>query len=464
LNHQYDVTIQRQLSNRMSIELGYIGRHITHEFQPVSVNAVPYMMTVGGQRFDQAYGQMVMQLCGGNAGLAGGLCNGQAGPNPAAVTAQPFFETALAGTGYCTGFANCTQAVATREGGNAVGGNVWTLWSDLDGGGLPCNAAGKTNYNGPCGFNFARTMLNTPLDCVTGSEIGCGGQVNGIAENTSLGYANYNALFFTYKMSPWHGWAMQSNFTWSKALGTGSQVQATSQYSTDDPYNQSRGYGLQPWDRKFMFNIWATYSPEAYKNQSGVAGHLLGGWTFAPILDIGSGLPTGVYTSQWPSSSYTGGQSFGGMDGANTSDYENAVNICGKNPSISRHNSFSQGSNGSGANAPANGFSDPEAVSNCFRQPILGIDNGRNGGIGNLRGLPFWNVDFNVKKTVRISEQFGAEFGATFTNIFNHNQLADPGQTYLAASPGDFGSLETSGGALQVDNPRKIEIDFRFKF
>jgi hypothetical protein len=178
---------------------------------------------------------------------------------------------------------------------------------------------------------------------------------------------------------------------------------------------------------------------------------------------MGSGLPMGVYGAQWASSAYTGGQAFGGMDGGNISDYENAVKICGGSLSTSRHNNFSQGSQGFGGNAPANLFQDPGGVYNCFREPILGIDNGHNGGIGNYRGLPFWNVDMNIRKNVRITERIGAEFGAVFTNIFNHNQLSDPGQTYLT-DPADFGSLETSGAALQVNNSRKIEVDFRLKF
>ena len=80
LSHQFDFTIQRQISNKISIEFGYIGRKITHEFQPVNINAVPYMMTLGGQSFAKAYGQMVMQYCGGNAGLAGGGCTGDLVP------------------------------------------------------------------------------------------------------------------------------------------------------------------------------------------------------------------------------------------------------------------------------------------------------------------------------------------------------------------------------------------------
>jgi hypothetical protein len=213
-----------------------------------------------------------------------------------------------------------------------------------------------------------------------------------------------------------------------------------------------------------MFNVWFTYTPPVFQGQHGVAGRLLGGWTVAPILDMGSGLPVGVYTAQWPSSAYTGGQSFGGMDGGNISDYENAVNICpGKSFSSSRHKNFSQGSAGFGSDTPFGDlFQDPESVYNCFRQPILGVD-GRNGGVGNLRGMPFWNVDFNIKKNLLITERFGAEFAAVFTNIFNHNQLADPGQMYLT-NPGGFGALETSGGAFEVNNPRKIEISVRLKF
>src|ERR1700674_531410 len=119
MSQQYDLTIQRQINNRTSVEVGYIGRRITHEFQPINVNAVPYMMTLGSQRFDKAYGQMVLQYCGGSAGMAGGNCAGSV----SAVTSQPFFTAALgAASPYCNTAvhgimpANCTQAVALNEG------------------------------------------------------------------------------------------------------------------------------------------------------------------------------------------------------------------------------------------------------------------------------------------------------------------------------------------------------------
>src|SRR3984957_12153252 len=36
----FDLTIQRQLSHKVTLELGYIGRRITHEYQPTNLNAV----------------------------------------------------------------------------------------------------------------------------------------------------------------------------------------------------------------------------------------------------------------------------------------------------------------------------------------------------------------------------------------------------------------------------------------
>ena len=102
--------------------------------------------------------------------------------------------------------------------------------------------------------------------------------------NTSFGYGNYNGMFVTVKMSNWHGMTLQSNFTYGKALGTGSQVQATSQYTISDPFDYGRNYGLQPWDRKFLFNMWIVYQPPFLQGQHGSVGHLLGGWTSLQFL------------------------------------------------------------------------------------------------------------------------------------------------------------------------------------
>jgi hypothetical protein len=455
----FDFTIQRQLSKKITMELGYIGRRVTHEYQPINVNAVPYMMTVGGQRFDKAYANLVMQYCGGNAGLAGGNCVGNVG----AVTPQPFFENALAGTGYCNvaGAANCTQAVAINEGNtgttNLSSQNVWSLWSDLDGGGATCPAAN----GGSCGFNFPRSMMNSPLNCPTGSEVGCGGQLSsGVGINASIGYGNYNAGFVTVKMADWRGLTAQSNFTWSKALGTGSVVQATSGDTPADPFNLATEYGKQAFDRKFVYTMFIVYQPPFFKGQSGVLGHLLGGWTFAPLFAAGSGQPLPVGT-------INAGGSFGEGDSNNfvaNGNTENAVPITPYRGGNSIHHTAGTPGFGDGG-LPVNLFADPEAVYNNFRNPILGMDT-KNAGWGVLTGLPYWNMDLSIKKNIKITERIASEFQIVFTNVLNHAQLLDPTGIALGA-PGTFGNSPGEGNGSNnagAYTPRSMELGFRVRF
>src|SRR5215469_4617013 len=358
----FTLTFARQLNNKVSLEIGYIGRLIHNEYLGVNLNAVPYMMTLGGQTFAKAYANLVMQYCGGIAGLAGSNCGGPNSNVNNNVTPQPFFEAALAGTGYCNGFSSCTAAVAANEGVSGTGNlntqAVWSLWSDLDSG----------------GFNFPRTMMNTPLNCPTGGgAIGCSGQITGgVGMNASIGYGNYSGMFITVKSQDWHGVTMQSNFTWSKALGTGALIQATSTNTPPDPFNLRTGYGYQDFDRRFVYNLFFVYQPHFYKSQSGFLGHLAGGWTFAPVFTAGSGLPITL------GSLNGGGQAFGEGDSSNFFGYgvsENAIPITPANVGQGSAHYNTPGSNGVGdGGLPVNMFANPAQAYMNVRQPILGLD------------------------------------------------------------------------------------------
>src|SRR5206468_8735336 len=105
--HNFNFTIQRSLGRKMSMEIGYMGRKIDHEFAEVDLDSVPYMMTLGSQTFADAYAKLYIAICG-----FGPTCSN----NAYTGAAQPFFEAALTpGTGYCATFANCTAAVASKE-------------------------------------------------------------------------------------------------------------------------------------------------------------------------------------------------------------------------------------------------------------------------------------------------------------------------------------------------------------
>ena len=443
----FNLTVQRQLTKKVTVELGYIGRRITHEFQPFDLNTVPYMMTLGGQTFANAYKNVVLQYCGGVAGLGGGGC----AANAAAVTPQPFFETALNGTGYCNP-GTCTATVVANEGINLANALVWSLWSDLDAGvGCPTTGCSST-LGGSDAFNFPRSMQNTPIP---GSSFGTRGQVtSGVAVNASEGYGNYNAGFVSLKMADWKGLTMQSNFTYSKALGTGAFAQATSAYTPLDGFNLNSTYGRQAFDRKYTYNAFFVYQPPFYKGQSGIMGRILGGWTFASIFSTGSGTPVIV------ASSFFANQSFGGADGVGFGNNENAVPIGPIGPTGVYHNSPSNA-------LPVNFFKNGVAQASNWRNPILGLDT-KDGGAGILNGLPYWNVDFSIKKNIKVAESISLELQGVFANIFNHDQWYDTtsalanngsGVTMGLFNPGGFGALPG-----QTNDPRNIEVGIRVRF
>ena len=442
----FDLTIQRQLSRKVTLELGYIGRRITNEYQPINLNAVPYMMTQGGQQFANAYKNVVLQLCGGIAGLAGGGCNGDGAGHPLpanSITPQPFFEKAM-NPAYCAGATSCTAAVVTNELPNLTTAQVWSMWSDLDG------AVGCPSCPNGQGFIFGTTMMNN-----ANPAFGAGvtpQMTAGPAVNGSYGFGNYNGGFVSVKMADWRGLTLQSNFTYSKSLGTGAVTQSSSSITPDDAFNLKTTYGYQNFNRKFVYNFFFVYQPPFYKGQSGLLGRALGGWTFSSVFTAGSGSPVELFTS-------TGdGQEYGSGDNSNYFSNANAIQIA---PIKSGH-AYSQP-----GNFP-NIFAAGPAAINDFRNPILGLDI-RDGGNGNLIGLPYWNMDLSVRKNVRVAESVSLEFQGVFANVFNHNQWLDPvgifgSGLFSGSGPGGFGTL--SGGSAQEEpgGNRQIEVGVRVRF
>jgi hypothetical protein len=312
------------------------------------------------------------------------------------------------------------------------------MWSDLDNG----------------GFNFPRTMLNTPIP---GGGFGTGGQMSsGVGVNASIGHGNYNGGFVSLKMNSWHGITLQENFTYSKALGTGALVQATSQYTTNDPWNINNQYGLQGFDRKFVFNTYAMIDDPWYKGQHGIIGHIAGGWSLSPILAIGSGAPIGCGTN-------TDGQSFGSADGSNFFTTENCIFTKAYSGGSASLHTFIDPATGKTAAGEFNIFADHSGLLSTLRAPILGLDNG-TGGVGVLRGLPYWNVDMRLVKDIHIMERVSLQFQYVVTNLFNHPIFEDPNSSAFAqgidpTSAGSFGVVNTQG-----NNPRQMQFGLRLTF
>jgi Carboxypeptidase regulatory-like domain/TonB dependent receptor len=422
---EFTVTIQHQFGSKILAEAGYIGRKISNEIEYYSLTSVPYMMTLGGQSFANAWKNvMVSTNYGTNV--------------PAALAAQPFFEAAIK-PAYCVGFANCTTAFAMKNGANGNGNmtvsDAFDAWASVSNTG---------------NFVFGRSFTSDPIN----SPFGANGQSPSLATTVSNGYGNYNAGFLQFTVSNWHGLTMKSNFTMSKALGTGNVVQASSSFSTVDPFNIQNDYGLQSYDEKFNFNLFLNYQPPFFTHQKGVLGRVLGGWNISPLFVYGSGFPVEVNTSNGDCGT------LGECNTAYVGAFENMIVGHNLSYTASRHQGVfgaSCGTAGAGQNVltnpdascPINGgiFGDP------VRNPILGLD-GQIGGF-QVRGLPLWNLDVGLSKRIQFTERISSSVHFDFTNVLNHMQPADP--CFNGYDTTTWGVLGC-GGNVQANTPRRMQL------
>jgi len=444
-NHsdEFNFTVQRSLSPKLVIEAGYIGRRIRDEFQEINIDAVPYMTTLGGENFANAYANLYMQLKAGST----------------TPSAQPFFEAALGGSNsaYCAGFSSCTAAVASKLNQSILGTQVYSLWNSL-------NAAPS--------WTLGRTLLSSPA--LPGGAVAS--QLSSLEYITSLGYGNYNAAFLSFTAKDWHGVTARSNFTWSRAMGTGSLQQSSSSITVIDPWNLHASYGPQPFDIRFVYSLLTVYQPPFFKGQKGLAGRLLGGWSISPLFTAQSGSPLQVNVG---TGSNSDAQAFGEIYGNNNRAYENAVLTAPYTGGNSMHSSVTVAS-GAGLNGNAskggsglNIFADPNATYALFRRPILGYDT-TGGGAGVLRGFPSWTLDATISKDIRVNERFGATFLVQITNILNHFQPENPTlnidspQTWgVVTDQSTVGALSGIGGTARgvpAINPRQMEFGLRLHF
>jgi hypothetical protein len=443
-NHsdEFNFTVQRSLSQKLVIEAGYIGRRIRDEFQEINIDAVPYMTTLGGQSFANAYANLYQQLAAGATV-----------PSP-----QPFFEAALGGasSAYCAKFASCTAAVASNLKLTITSAQVYNLWNSL--------SAAKS-------WTLGRTLLSSPA---LGGPVAS--QLSSLEYITSLGWGNYNAAFLSFNAKDWHGVTTRSNFTWSRAMGTGSLQQSSSSITVVDPWNLHASYGPQPFDIRFVYSQLMVYQSPLFKSQRGMAGRLLGGWSISPLFTAQSGAPLQVNVG---TGSNSDAQAFGEIYGNNNRAYENAVLTAPYTGGNSAHyNVTSSGQAGRNGNPSTGGsginlFADPAATYALFRHPILGLDT-TGGGAGVLRGLPSWSLDATVSKEIRATERFGATLIIQITNVLNHFQPENP--TLNVDSPTTWGvitdqsttgTLSGIGGTARgvpTINPRQMEFGLRLHF
>ncbi len=251
---------------------------------------------------------------------------------------------------------------------------------------------------------------------------------------------------------------------WGRALGTGTVNQSGSSSTVIDPWNLHAAYGPQAFDYKFVFNTTLLYQLPFFKDQKGVLGRVLGGWSIAPLFTAQSGAPLEISVT---TGSNSNAQSFGEVYGNGNTANENAVLVTKFTGGNSAHYNVTVPS-GCGLNGnPSRGgsginlFADPNAICAQFRRPILGLDT-TDGGAGIIRGFPTWNVDATVIKEIRATERIAATLIIQFSNVLNHFQPANPSMNI--DSPQTWGVVTNQATSANGMQSRQMEFGLRIRF
>ncbi len=427
---EFDLTIQRQFTPAFSTEIGYTGRIMRNENTDQNIDAVPYMLVAGGQQFQQAFANLALQLL-----------------HHQVVTDQPWFDAALGGanSAYCAG--NCAAAIVAQYGPN--GKDYLDPAYGFDAGDLFAGLQSNPDWT------LGRVTMTAPVTCGTPGAGGCPasgvvsqqGEVAALFDSTSNGWGNFNSLFWTVQMRNFHHLTAISNFTWSREFGVGSIGQAFGTYTLNDSFNLNASYGPQFIDTPLNYNLYFIYSPGG-SAQHGLVGHLVHGWSLAPIFTWNNGA-FGGYNLVGGNNGNSFGEGFGALN-------ETAVRSTGYTGTTGATYNVvepglvgSSGNPGGGVGSGINQFGlNAGTVYSEFRPIILGYDT--SGTSGFVPSERVWDVDLSVSKNLALSERFATVLNAQATNVFNH---FSPNNATLALSdPADFGVVTGNNlGSRQVE-------------
>lgn len=241
-----------------------------------------------------------------------------------------------------------------------------------------------------------------------------------------IGYGRYHGLAATIRNNYWHGLTYMSSFTFAKNivssdLGNSDRGNAHGSY----PYLWQGPARLTP---KFRFENAFTYELPLGKGKSyattGITAALLGSWTVSGIIDLTTGSPNWVTTTD------TSGTGYGTMPDRIC----DATNVPGGRNRLEWFNT------------------------GCFTQPAFGTFGSSPMGVYTDPGISNWNISLQKSILTKLPRETGRiDFRADFFNAWNHTQWGPANANTLVSSP-------TAGQISSTRPPRQIQLSLRYLF
>ena len=237
--------------------------------------------------------------------------------------------------------------------------------------------------------------------------------------------SNYNSLQVSFTKRFKGRTYISANYTWSRDLTNGQN-----DYSTfpQNIYDINADYGRAALDRTDIFSLNGVYEVPWFREQRGLVGHLVGGWSLSGIFALNSGLPLTVTASQFTNTPYNlPGGTTSIFNGRTTTGYitDNAgLGVFGSTSAGARPNMLGNPNNGYGVkihNKPLNQlwfYTGAFAATNA-NDPV----NPGNEKRGSIEGPGFGRLDLGIHRSFRLYERLNFQFRMEAFNATNHTNV-----------------------------------------
>jgi len=255
-----------------------------------------------------------------------------------------------------------------------------------------------------------------------------------VLQRANTAFSNYNGLQTRLDFKNWHGVTAGVSYTYSHTIDNVSEIFSTVGGGNTLSFAQNPFDGNRPergnsgLDYPHVASIYLLYDLPWYRNQSGIAGKILGGWQVNPVWRFTSG------------QSYTVIQSRGVGPGAGICDpsgvfstFFSACRPFTSNPGAPI-DSVGQCTDGTladcglvnfGTGATMSAAAAHWIVNDANSQAFFGTPFG-NSGRNTQRGDTINNVNLSLLKTVKLTEKIGLQLRGVAYNIMNRDYRGNP--------------------------------------
>jgi len=401
---QYNLTIERELSRDLKLQVGYVGSQghrllATHDINYGNPQTCLDIFALASHNGNNVSSYGIPSSCGQYSA-----------DNQFSVTLDP------------TVVSDPTDPISTfhMPNGTTMALNGQTL-----------NFVGLRKYSSP------------RCDPTTGN--GCpADQVpvfSSIFAQDTIASSAYNSLQVSLDKRFAHGLQFTTAYTFSKSFD-----QASSFEGILNPIDPRRSRSLSNFDARHRI-VFSYYWELPFRKYSGATGKILNGWALSGITTFQTGFPIRI-------------QSLADNELMYSFDFE----LPGQPNQIAPFRKLKPQSNNNYFFDP-NSFTEnasDNSVAPCSAGAVFGCyDPSLFGSLGNAPrticcGPHISNTDFAILKTISLSETRHIDFRAEFFNIFNHSQFYNPdGNT---TDGGQFGQI------IQAKEPRLVQFALKFFF